>query len=262
MVLALSIVLTTWVAVLADLATLEMVESDLAGLEALPANISNDSVDSEADANNDSVASMGLEHGSAIKEIFQATQQLSHQDRVDAADERRRSQNLLDFILSHRFSAQAINEFVSKGTISRIINNHDMFDKSSLRTSSVSPVIPSGGLTAVHSKISLGNKGVFSPPNVNCVVSGLEEGELPCSSSTSPKRKQSLSSIVAQGEPKSCLKLEYHPPSHSSADGSITIKPPTEVLLKGNSLWNSLFLDCLLSLLKRLLINYGISIVF
>lgn len=181
--------------------SLDMVESGLAGLEAIPVDVSNDSDDSDAAvANNDIVASLWLEHGSAIKEIFQAAQQLSHQDRVDAADERRRSQKLWDFILSHGFSAQAINDFVTSGTISQNSNAHEVFDKSSLRTGSVDTIVP------------VGKEGRGSPHIVTCAESGLEEGELPRSPTTFPPVKQSWSSIVAQGEPISSLKLEYHPP--------------------------------------------------
>lgn len=49
-----------------------MVDSVMAGLEAIPPDESIDSDDS--DANSDIDASLGLGHGSALKEIFQAAQ--------------------------------------------------------------------------------------------------------------------------------------------------------------------------------------------
>lgn len=192
--------------------SLDMVESDMAGLEAVPPDVPFDSDSDDSAANSDIGASLGLRHDSTIKEIFKAAQQLSHQDRANDVDERRRCQKLMDFILAHGFSSQELNDFDNAGTVTRQVNAHDLFDKSSQRTGSDAPFAPSTAPRAGQLLASLSSDGVASPPNLACDEPVLEEGELPSSPETISPDKQSWSSIVAQGEPKSCLKLDYYPP--------------------------------------------------
>lgn len=71
---------------------------------------------------------------------------------------------------------------------------------------------------------------------------GVEEGEL-CPDlvnvALKPVNKEGLvtSEIVAGGSAKPNCSLSFFPPA--MVNGSLTIKPPTEIRKKGNSLWSS-----------------------
>lgn len=73
---------------------------------------------------------------------------------------------------------------------------------------------------------------------------GLEEGEPLVSGSpgfstgVGCPAKPSWSSVVAQGEPRSNFILDFFSPLPPSNGGSILIRPPSEVLIQGNNLWN------------------------
>lgn len=109
-----------------------------------------------------------------------------------------------------------------------MVNAFDLFDKGSMKD-------------GCFKKTALGSDIVSSSADhISLGPEGLEEGELACSPVISPDRKPSWSSVVAKGPPKSGLVLEYFPPAPPLLeDGPITIKPPAEVLQKGNNLWNN-----------------------
>lgn len=122
----------------------------------------------------------------------------------------------MDFIHSQGFSTQQVNEFASKGLPIRNVNDRDMFDKSPQRNSNSD---------AKLKEPILGVEGTVPMHNIcaGCVVPGLEEGELLCSpivtgdlgistvagSSPIMSAKPSWSFVVAQGEPRSILKLIF-----------------------------------------------------
>lgn len=122
----------------------------MAESEAVHLDISIDS--DESAANTDMDANMGLRQDSGMQDIFKAAKHFSHQDRIDAAAERQKNQKLLDFISAHGFSIQEVNEFVSKGVVTRKVNARDMFVKSPMRddnaNSKLKDVVNSGSSPA------------------------------------------------------------------------------------------------------------------
>lgn len=59
---------------------------------------------------------------------------LSQQGSIDAADERKKCNTLMDFIKAKGFTIQNVNDFASKGKSVRRIDEHDLFDIRSQRT--------------------------------------------------------------------------------------------------------------------------------
>lgn len=86
-----------------------LVVSDMAESAYIPTEVA--IVSDKSDSNSELEACLGLSHGSAMKEIFQAAQHLSQYGSVDAAHERRKCNTLLEFIYSKGFSTQQVNDF-------------------------------------------------------------------------------------------------------------------------------------------------------
>lgn len=156
---------------------------------------------------------------------------------------------LMEFILAQGFSTQQLNDFANRGEPStHTVNDQDLFVQSPMKENNVKapPAVSlSAGLT-MACPLSKEPSGAGSKV--------LEEGEIPrfvaaCAGSSlvgdlvgSPVglAKPSRSSVVAMKDPQSSLKLDYLPPSPPSSDnGAILERPPSAVLLKGISLWNT-----------------------
>lgn len=66
----------------------DLVESVMAESSSFPTKVA--VVSDESDSNSDVEATLGLKHGSAMKEVFQAAQHLTQQGSIDVAHERRK----------------------------------------------------------------------------------------------------------------------------------------------------------------------------
>lgn len=106
----------------------KMVESEAAQLDfSLGSN--------ESAANSEWEGNMGLGQNSLMRDIFKAVQHFSRQDRIDAVEERLKNHKLLNFLNAHGFSMKEVNEFTDSGVIQKSVNEHDLFDKRSMKDS-------------------------------------------------------------------------------------------------------------------------------
>lgn len=110
----------------------DMVES-----AALGASLSLSSDDSDDEGSPSSAIRSPLME-SQIQDIFIAANQLSKQDRIDAAAGRKRIQVLMNFLSAHGHSAKEVDTFAINGSISRKGPAHNLFDKNPLRNASSS----------------------------------------------------------------------------------------------------------------------------
>lgn len=207
---------------------------------------------SDDSSSNEDMEVSALDRGSDMQDIFRAARYFTQKDRMDAVDERKKNQDLIDFLYAKGFSIQDVNAFVRSCSSSGTDHAHHLFDKSSHPavvhvSSPASSAAPTGLL----------QEG-FPPlvPPSSALGYDLEEGELlPLHPSANVDRVADLpsksdsavnlpirfwSSVVAQGVHKASFSLDFFPPpSPSSDNGPITIKPPAEFLKQGNSLWQS-----------------------
>lgn len=210
---------------------------------------SSDSIPSVGDASTEGSFALednpvGLGNANA-SEVFRAAQQLTHKDRLEAVEERKKNQDLVNFILTKGHSLQEVQSFLSGNGIQRSLNDQDLIVPPS---SCVGAKDHDDGLKRVASSPARGSQ---SPPlmlpgssrGLDCVGAGpsldkvLEEGELP--HHPSPKslelgtevgemsHPKTWSSLLSQESPPQNLSLSFFPPQlPSSEQGNITIQPP------------------------------------
>lgn len=130
-------------------------------------------------------------------------------------------------------------------------------------TTSPTAGLPLKSITTVHSLDKV-------PPKTITPGSSLEEGEIPSQPLSGPPK--SWSAIVSKTLRNAFLPLSFLPSDPISKDGSILVKPPVEVLRRGNLLWSSSLVGFFLSsklpykvfkpIASRLWGNLGLSKVF
>lgn len=216
------------------------------------------SLDDSTSAEPNSDFNLGRVSVSEAQELFKAVHYFSHKDREEAVAERKRVQTLMDFIAAHGLSVQDVDKFAQTGKIESNVGK--VFDDCPLAVagpSSVSPERPllfEGQLvpvTCVGEDNGLERAPLMVPSfsghpimcsadaskagsKVNVEFDASAEDVAPHPAAGGPK---TWSAVVSKNRGKNNLALTYHPPS--SAEGKILIKPPIEVLKKGNQLWAS-----------------------
>lgn len=200
--------------------------------------------------------------GPAAQDIFKAVHYFSQKDREDALSERKANQQLREFISAHGFSPNNINDFISEGKLAKVVSADLMLDKSPK-----SPPCPTSSF--------LGGKLV----PVSCVGEGVLPERVSLQPVLSPRLhppneqagpSKSWSNVVSNSSNKASIPLSFFPPS--SREGRIIIRPPVDVLKRGNQLWASSIVGYFLHsklpfkvvepIAKRLWGNMGLQNVF
>lgn len=255
----------------------DMMESD-----PIPAAISVSS-DESISLDNVPESNLGLAFETNVQDIFKVVQHFSQKDRDEALFERKKNFQIMDFLNAHGITMNDVNAFTAKGKKvdwehackvldkSPSVNNTTFGgqlapvfcdgDQSKPERMVPSPISPKSAADMDYARVISNSNFKFTP------VSPLEEGELPrqpCGVS------KSWSDIVSNIPGKSSRSLSYHPPL--SENGNILVKPPSDVLKRGNQLWSSSLVGYFLHsnlpfnfvepLARRLWGNMGLTKVF
>lgn len=239
----------------------DMVES-----VAMPHPISCRSDDSSS-LGKDLVVDVGHALSTEARDIFKAVHYFSRKDRAEALAEREKILKLQNFISAHGFSVEDVNSFIVEGKLATKDIARQVFEKIppgptapfGTRAGSPPPRSPFGSHLVPISCVGddlLPERGLYSPTSSSLVG---PEGQKPgsfskiqnsnlnsCSDSISAEIKsprqlagpsKSWSNIVSRKSEKAAVSLSFFPPS--SLEGSILIKPPVEVLKRGNQIWST-----------------------
>lgn len=230
-----------------------------------PVAVDQSSEDSTSLAN-EIESNLGQALTSNVSEIFKAAQHFSQKDREDVLIERKKNADLMDCLLAHGLSASDINAFVSDGKLANIGQAHKMSIGSTQKTSAALLLAP----CSVSGQSILGKPLDPIPSAIAAIkpaASPVEQGENPLLNPGPPK---SWCEVVSTSSGKPSRSLSYHPPL--SEDGPILVKPPTDVLKRGNQLWSSSLVGYFLHsnipfkvvepIAKRLWGNMGLTSVF
>lgn len=198
-------------------------------------------------------------------ELFRAVQVFSFKDREEAIQERKKNKTLTEFIAALGLSLNEVNHFAQTGEIVSAKNALMLLEKS--------PHLRDEG-NAGHSEGDRRSNGSFVPVacvgeedwvargdpvpvSMTCLLpGGVREGAGICDPNLNPNFKlvsgdlnmgagtclkggpsKSWSDVVSNSAGKNKLALSFHPPS--MVDGEILVKPPVEVLQKGNQVWST-----------------------
>lgn len=201
------------------------------------------------------------------QDIFKAAQHFSRKDREEAFEERKKNSLLLDFISTHGLSMQDVNAYATEGKLAQLVSAQKLSasglvpiaagpssvlrEKQSFFGGSLTQVACVGEeLTSERADppppLSPSKFGFlpghtskpFSNSNLNC-ISPAEEGKILVELCGSPKAMppKSWCDVMAKNVGLASRSLSFHPPSVE--DGNILVKPPVEVLNRGNMIWSS-----------------------
>lgn len=210
--------------------TINMIESDPVHLDVSIGSAESD----ESSVNGGLEGAVNPAHASDLQDIVRAAQHFTQKDRLEAVAERKKSQDLIDFISAQGFSMNDVNSFLQGGSKIRQVNAHNMFvecPKSPLVPGRSSPegirkdiVDPS----LLPSAVMEGGKAAVVCPN-----------ECADAKAGPPRDTQppSWCEVVTGAKPNPSCTLSYFPPV--LVDGAVTIKPPIDILKKGNSQWST-----------------------
>lgn len=185
-------------------------------------------------------------------DILKAANYFSSKDREEALLERNKNLQLMSYLSAHGVSINDVQAFISDGKLTKVGDAQKVFVKSPKPTATAGlaldgtsasslldgHTVPVTGMGVRDSHTHLPTlvevPAAANPMTNTRSFSPLEEGEIPYQQGVPSK---SWTAIVTNNAGKPNRSLSFHPPILE--DGNLLVKPPVEVLRRGNQRWSS-----------------------